>query len=66
MSYEEYRKRFDRLLAEKAAQRAAMLAKLKRYQPNPDYGELLGALLVTKADLRNATIAGLMPGRSSC
>jgi hypothetical protein len=35
-----------------------------RYQPNPDYLELLDKLRQTKRELRNATIAELMPDHS--
>jgi hypothetical protein len=35
-----------------------------RYQPNPDYLELLDKLRETKRELRNATIAELMPDHS--
>jgi riboflavin synthase len=35
-----------------------------RYQPNPDYSELLDQLLETKRELRNVTIAELMPDHS--
>jgi hypothetical protein len=35
-----------------------------RYQPNPDYRELLDQLLVTKRELHSATIAELMPDHS--
>jgi hypothetical protein len=35
-----------------------------RYQPNPDYRELLDRLRVTKRELYNATIAELMPNHS--